>query len=409
MSLWQTLQVAIAALYRTKTRSLLTVLGVIIGVAAVIAMVSIGEGAKARVAKTFESMGTNTLVISSGSSRTRGVRGGSGSQPTLTWDDLEAIRNQVTIISGVAPELRAGAQVMSEGENWQTSVTGTTPEWFEIRNWPLDSGELFTRADLSGGRKVAILGKTVVANLYGLDFDPVGQTVRINRIPFKVIGVAAAKGTSPFGSDNDDRVIIPATTFGSKISGGLQKYLQGQILVNTQSRAHTAQAKEEIEELLRERHRIRPGAEDDFFIRDPSEMADAQQESAQTITSLLAGVALVSLLVGGIGIMNIMLVSVTERTREIGLRMAVGAKPRHILLQFLIEAVVLSIAGGVFGIAAGIGAAQYMAARFDFPLLIRVDIVVLAVAVSALVGIGFGLYPARKASGLDPIQALRYE
>jgi putative ABC transport system permease protein len=408
MSLWRTLQVALAALARTKTRSLLTVLGVIIGVGAVIAMVSIGEGAKARVAQTFESMGTNMLTVSSGASRSGGARGGAGSQPTLTWDDLSAIREQVPGVISVAPQLRAGAQLVSEMGNWQTSVVGTTPEWFAIRNWPMARGEIFTHGDDAAGRPVAVLGQTVVDNLFGPGSDPVGQTVRINAIPFKVVAVAAPKGSSAFGSDNDDTVIIPATTFGRRITGGLQKFIAGSVVVQAGTDG-TAGVRAGIETLLRERHRLRQDQEDDFSVRDLSEIATAQQESAQTITSLLAGVALVSLLVGGIGIMNIMLVSVTERTREIGLRMAVGAKPGDVLAQFLIEAMVLSIAGGLIGIGAGIGAAEYMAAQFEFPLLVRFDIVVLAVAVSAAVGIGFGLYPARKASRLAPITALRWE
>jgi putative ABC transport system permease protein len=353
-------------------------------------------------------MGTNTLVIWSGASRMGGARGGAGSMPTLTWDDLEAIRNEVPGVANVAPVLRSGAQVASESDNWQTSINGVSPEFFDIRAWPMELGEIFTAADVGAGRKVAVLGRTVALNLFG-GGDPVGQTVRINRIPFVVVAVAGKKGTSAWGSDNDDVVIIPYTTFSAKISGGLQKFLNGQIMVSAASPAAKPAAQAAITELLRERHRLRPGQEDDFNVRDQSEIAQAQEESAQTITSLLAGVALVSLLVGGIGIMNIMLVSVTERTREIGLRMAVGAKQRHILAQFLIEAVVLSLAGGLIGIAGGIGAARYMAARFGFPTLVRVDIVVLAVVVSAAVGIAFGLYPARKASKLDPITALRYE
>ena len=408
MGFVQTLQIALGALARTKTRSFLTVLGVIIGVGAVIAMVSIGEGAKARVAETFASMGTNTLLVRSGSSRSGGVRGGAGSQPTLTWDDMAAIEREVAGVAMVAPELTGRAQVMSDADNWQTSITGTTPTWFTIRNWPAERGRTFTDVDLASGAKVAVIGKTIGDNLFA-DTDPVGQTIRIDRIPFEVIGVAAAKGASPWGSDNDDRIIIPSTTYMQKISGGLHKYIPGSIMVSVASGGDNQAVKAEIEALMRTRHKVREGDEDDVQIRDPSEMAAAQTESANTITSLLAGVALVSLLVGGIGIMNIMLVSVTERTREIGLRMAVGAKQGHILSQFLVEAVVLSIAGGIAGIATGVGAAHYMAAKFGFPMLVRADVVVLAVAVSAVVGIGFGLYPARKASRLDPIQALRYE
>jgi putative ABC transport system permease protein len=407
VSPWRTFLVAIAALLRTKTRSLLTVLGVIIGVGAVIAMVSIGEGAKARVAQTFSAMGTDMLVVASGASNLGGARGGAGSQPTLTWEDLAALRSAPGVVA-VAPQLRANAQIVGELGNWQTNVIGSSPEYFQVRNWKLAEGEIFSAADDASGQAVAILGKTVADNLFGVGVDPVGETIRINKIPFRVIGLAASKGTSAFGGDNDDTVIVPATAFARRISGGLGKYLAGQILVQSTPGGTTA-AQVEVEELLRRRHQLREGQDNDFSVRNMAEIAAAQNESAATITSLLAGVALVSLVVGGIGIMNIMLVSVTERTREIGLRMAVGARPRDVLAQFLIEAVVLSIAGGLIGIAAGIGAGTYMAAKFGFPMLLQPDVIVLAVGVSAVVGIGFGLYPAHKASKLAPITALRYE
>jgi putative ABC transport system permease protein len=407
VSILRLFALAITALSRAKTRSLLTVLGVIIGVGAVIAMVSIGEGAKARVASTFSAMGTSTLVVSSGSSRAGGARGGAGSQPTLTWDDLAAIR-QLDEVVHAAPQLRRNLQVLAEGANWQTQVVGTTADWFLIRNWEVVLGEPLSVADETGARRVAVLGKTVVDSLFGEGADPVGQIIRIERSPFQVIGVLAAKGTSPTGADNDDTILVPASTYLRKLgAGGVAKYIPGQILVAAVSDARTAAAQAEIEELLRRRHRLR--GDDDFSVRDLSAIAEAQAESTATITSLLAGVALVSLLVGGIGIMNIMLVSVTERTREIGLRMAIGAKPRHVLLQFLIEATVLSVVGGLLGIAAGLGAAKYMAMKFGFPWLISPSVVLLAVGVSAAVGVGFGAYPARKASRLDPITALRYE
>ncbi len=405
---WQTLFIALAALARNKMRSFLTVLGVIIGVAAVIAMVSLGEGAKARVAAAFEGMGTNTLVVRSGSGRGGGVRGGAGSQPSITWDDVDAIEREIPGVTAVVPELQTRAQVVSEEANWQTSIVGATPAWFTVRNLDLDLGTPFTEAEVAAQAKVAIIGQTVASNLYG-DLSPIGETIRINRVPFKVIGVAEKKGMSPWGSDNDDRVIIPVTTYTSKIAGGLRKYVAGSVLVAAPSTERRKAAQIAIEELLRQRHRIREGAEDDFSVRDPSEIAEAQQESASTITSLLAGVALVSLIVGGIGIMNIMLVSVTERTREIGLRMAVGASGGRIRAQFLVEAAVLSMAGGLIGLAAGIGAAYYLASKFGFPPLIQTQIAVVAIAVSAVVGIGFGFYPAHKASRLDPITALRYE
>ena len=409
MSPLRTLRVALGALLRNKMRSFLTVLGVVIGVAAVIAMVSIGEGAKARVAGTFEQMGTNMLVVRSGSSQHGGMRGGAGSMPSLTVEDLEAIQREVPAVRYAAPLQSTSAQVVSEEQNWQTSINGTTPEYFDVRNWPIAKGRRFSAAEVAAKAKVAVLGKTVADNLFGAGADPLGQTVRINRIPFEVVGVAAEKGSSGPGGDNDDAVLVPLTTFSAKIQGGLQRYIRGGIFVSATSPEDTARAQAGIEALLRERHRVRPGQDDDFNVRDMAEIASAFQESAATITSLLAGVALVSLLVGGIGIMNIMLVSVTERTREIGLRMAVGAKPRQILAQFLVEAIALATLGGLLGVAAGVGGASYLAGQFGWNLLVRVDMVLLAVGFSGVVGIVFGLYPARKAALLDPIQALRYE
>jgi putative ABC transport system permease protein len=404
-----TVRVALGALLRNKLRSFLTVLGVVIGVAAVIAMVSIGEGAKARIAKNFEQMGTNLLMVHSGSTRTRGMRGGSGSLPSLTWGDLEAIRNEVPTVRYAAPFQSATAQAISEEQNWQTRVSGTSPEYFAIRNWPMASGRSFTKAEVAAKAKVAVLGQTVVESLYGIGADPLGRTVRVKRIPFTVIGVAAKKGSNVRGGDSDDVILIPVTTFNAKIQGGLHNYIQGGIFVSATSQEATGRARDAIEELLRVRHRIRPGEDADFHTHDMAEMAAAFKDSAATITSLLAGVALVSLLVGGIGIMNIMLVSVTERTREIGLRMAVGAKPRQILAQFLVEAMALATIGGVLGVLAGLGGASYLAGRFGWQLLVRPDMIVVAVAFSSAVGIVFGLYPARKASLLDPIQALRHE
>jgi putative ABC transport system permease protein len=409
MKLLLTLRVALGALLRNKLRSFLTVLGVVIGVAAVIAMVSIGEGAKARISRTFEEMGTNMLMVHSGSTRTRGFRGGSGSLPSLTWGDLEAIRNEVPTVRYAAPFVSSAAQAISEEQNWQTRVSGTSPEYFDIRNWPIASGRRFTAAEVAAKAKVAVVGKTIVDELYGAGADPVGRTVRVKRIPFRIIGVAAEKGSNVRGGDSDDVILIPVTTFMAKIQGGLQNYIPGGLFVSATSQEVTGRARAEIEALLRVRHRIRPGEDADFHTHDMAEMADAFKDSAATITSLLAGVALVSLLVGGIGIMNIMLVSVTERTREIGLRMAVGAKPRQILAQFLVEAMVLATIGGVLGVAAGLGGARYLAAHFGWPLLIRVDMIGVAVVFSSAVGIVFGLYPARKAALLDPIQALRHE
>jgi putative ABC transport system permease protein len=305
--------------------------------------------------------------------------------------------------------LRANTQIVSEDQNWMTQVQGTTPEYFDIRNWPVSSGVAITASDVETGTKVVVLGQTVVKQLFGAYADPVGQSVRIKSTPFQVVGVLQAKGQSPMGQDYDDCAYVPVKTFQTRVQNSLQKFLSGVIFVGATSPADTARAEMQVTNLLRDRHHIGAGVDDDFSIRNLTEIAGAQQEGTKTLTTLLASIAAVSLLVGGIGIMNIMLVSVTERTREIGVRMAVGAKPHHILLQFLIEALTLAVMGGLCGIALGIGAGTRLSAQFGWPMLIRPDIVVVSVLFSALVGVGFGLYPARKASRLDPIEALRYE
>jgi putative ABC transport system permease protein len=308
-----------------------------------------------------------------------------------------------------APMLRSSLSVISEELNWTTSVTGTSPEYFDVRNWPIELGAIFTQQDLDGGSKVVVLGATVVEKLYGPNADPVGLTVRIGSIPFQVVGVAARKGQSATGQDYDDAAFIPYSTFAQKVQGGLGKYLHGSIMVAADSAAGTTRAEQDITTILRERHHLTRADEDDFQIRNLSEIASAQQAGTDTMTTLLASVAAVSLFVGGIGIMNIMLVSVTERTREIGIRMAVGAKPGHILAQFLVEALSLSTAGGLIGVAIGVGVAMWLAERFHWPVLIQPDVITVSVGFSALVGVVFGLYPARKASQLDPIDALRFE
>jgi putative ABC transport system permease protein len=409
VNIFQTLRLALRALYRNKTRSFLTALGIIIGVAAVIAMMAIGEGAKKLIEDQFAAMGTNLLIVTSGSSSAGGARGGSGSMPSLTWEDLKAIQTQISSVAAAAPSLRTNATVLGEEQNWSTQVTGTTPDYFIIRNWKISRGTGFTSSDIESGTKVAILGQTVVNQLYGTNADPIGMMVRIKNIPFQVVGVAAVKGQSAQGQDYDDAVFVPSSTFQSKIQGGLQAYISGSIMIAATSPQTTAIAERDVGDLLRERHRIRPGGEDDFSVRNLAEMASAQAEGTKTLTTLLASVAAVSLLVGGIGIMNIMLVSVTERTREIGVRMAVGAKPRNILAQFLVEALVLSVAGGLIGVGIGVYTAGRLGAQFGWPTLIRPDIVIISVVFSGVVGVVFGLYPARKASRLDPIDALRYE
>ncbi|MDY7233125.1 ABC transporter permease [Hyalangium rubrum] len=410
MNFLETLRLAFRSLLRSKTRSFLTALGIIIGVSAVIAMVAIGDGARASVDKVFQSMGTDLLIVLPGSSSSGGARGGFGSQPTLTWADLEAIRTQVPSVRAAAPELRASAQVLSEEQNWTTGVVGTTPDFFQVRSWTMASGQAFTEQDVEAGSKVAVLGATVVEKLFGPGVDPVGQVVRIQKTPFTVVAVTARKGQSPVGQDFDDIVFVPRTSFQRQIQAqSLGAFIPGALFVQADPAAGTAQAQEAITSLLRERHRLAEGQANDFDVRDLSELANNRQESTRTLSLLLASIAAVSLVVGGIGIMNIMLVSVTERTREIGVRAAVGARPRDILIQFLIESLTLALLGGSIGAALGLGVAQLLAAQFQWPLLVRPEVVLLALGFSGAVGVGFGLYPARKASQLDPIDALRYE
>jgi putative ABC transport system permease protein len=405
----QTFRVALRALRRNKMRSFLTTLGMVIGVSAVIAMVAIGDGAKARVEQAFAAMGSNMLVILPGSSTGGGAMGGFGTLPTLTWDDLAAIQDEVPTVRYAAPQLRATAQALSEDQNWTTGVIGTTPDYFQIRNWPVARGEAFTQSDVDGGTKVALLGQTVVDKLFGPNGDPVGQSVRVKNVPFTVVGVMEKKGQSQFGQDMDDVVFVPVSTFQQKIQGGLKNLVNGTLVVSATSQGATARAESQIRALLRDRHRLQPGVDDDFSIRNLSELASAQQEGTRTLTTLLAAIAGVSLLVGGIGIMNIMLVSVTERTREIGIRMAVGAKARDIRFQFLAEALTLAVVGGLLGVTLGLVGAWRLAASFGWPVLFRPDVVAIAVGFSAAVGVGFGLWPAEKAARLDPIQALRFE
>ncbi|HEX5746565.1 MAG TPA: ABC transporter permease [Archangium sp.] len=410
MNVLETMSLAVRSLLRSKMRSFLTALGIIIGVGAVIAMVAIGDGARASVQKVFDAMGTHMLIVMSGSTNSGGARGGFGSQPTLTWDDLEAIRTQLPSVRAAAPEMRTNTQVFSEDQNWTTSVTGTTPDYFDVRGWSIATGRRFTEADVEAGTKVAVIGQTVVEKLYGAGFDPVGQVIRIKKTPFTIIGMTARKGQSPMGQDYDDSILVPATTFQRQLqSQSLGKYITGVLNVQADASAGTAKAREDISTLLRERHRLGENTPDDFDVRDLSELANSRQQSTETLSLLLASIAAVSLVVGGIGIMNIMLVSVTERTREIGVRVAVGARPRDILAQFLIEALTLALLGGLIGAAVGLGVARVLANQFQWPLLIRPEVILIALGFSALVGVGFGLYPARKASQLDPIDALRYE
>ncbi|HEX8910088.1 MAG TPA: ABC transporter permease [Anaeromyxobacteraceae bacterium] len=407
MSPLEILRVALRALGRNKMRSVLTMLGIVIGVGAVIAMVAIGDGARARVEQAFASMGSNLLVLLPGSSGAGGAAGGFGTQPTVTWDDLRAIQTEAPAVRWAAPELRSAVQVMTEEQNWATLAYGTTGEFFQIRGWQLARGVGLTAADVDGGAKVVVLGQTVAEKLFGASGDPVGQVVRVKNVPFTVAGVLEKKGQSSFGQDQDDAIFIPVSTFQQKVQGGLKNVIAGAVLVSATD--DSARALRQIRALLRDRHRLQPEADDDFSIRDLSEIASAQQEGTRTLTMLLASIAAVSLFVGGIGIMNIMLVSVTERTREIGIRMAVGATPGDIRLQFLTEALVLALAGGLLGVAGGLGAAARLSASFGWQVMYRPDVVLLALGFSGAVGVGFGLYPAHRAAQLDPIQALRFE
>jgi len=405
----QTVPLAVRALLRNKTRSFLTMLGVIIGVASVISMVAVGEGAKAKVEGVFASMGTNLLIVLSGSTSARGVMGGFGSMPTLTWDDLTAIKKEARAVRYAAPVLSSRVTILSDDANWMTAVTGTTPEYFEIRAWKVARGSSFESSDVDSGSETVVLGQTVVDRLFGGSVDPLGRTVRISGVPFVVIGVLQTKGQSPMGSDYDDTAMMPVSTFRSKIQGGLGKYIPGIIAVSAVSAADTGRAQQEINALLRDHHHLSADAEDDFNVRNLTEMAAAQQQGTKALTGLLAAIAAVSLLVGGIGIMNIMLVSVTERTREIGLRMAVGAKPWQVLAQFLVESIALSTTGGLIGVALGSLAARAVATRLGWTYSPRIDMALISFGFSAIVGVAFGFYPARRASRLDPIEALRAE
>ncbi|MBK6599540.1 MAG: ABC transporter permease [Proteobacteria bacterium] len=409
MSVTETARLGFRALLRNKTRAFLTALGIIIGVAAVICMVAIGEGAKARIQNMLEATGTNVLIVLSGSTSQGGMRGGFGSQPTLTWEDLRAIQNEAPSVRTAAPLSRMSTPVISETATWTTTVHGTTPEYFDIRDWAIVTGTGLTQADESGASRSAVVGKTVASKLFGEGVNPIGQSIRIRESPYTIVGMLDEKGQSGMGSDQDDAVFVPMATFGARIQGGLGKFIRGQIYLSAISPQATTTVEQEVTKLLREKHRIPEGEEDDFSVRSIAEMAGAMSATTTTLSALLASIALVSLIVGGIGVMNIMLVSVTERTREIGIRLAVGAQPGDILAQFLVEALTLAAIGGIIGVALGIGAGKLLSAQFGWSLVIRPDIVVLALLVSGLVGVVFGLYPARKAARLDPIDALRYE
>jgi putative ABC transport system permease protein len=410
MSMLATLLVALNALRVNKMRSMLTMLGIIIGVAAVITMIAVGAGAQARVEEQVKSLGSNLMMITPGSVTASGVRLGSGANQNLTEDDAEAIIREIPEVQVAAPFNRGNSQIIAGNTNWATQVYGVYPNYFEARDWPLESGRMFDPAELSGSAKVALIGQTVANQLYG-DMDPVGQSIRIRNVPFVVIGVLGWKGQSMVGQDQDDVIMVPLTTARARLFGSTQGKLRRvwTIQVKVREGADMKEAEEKIRELLRQRKRTQPEQNDPVTIRNLTEILQAQEESSRIMTMLLAAVASVSLLVGGIGIMNIMLVSVTERTREIGLRMAVGARARDILTQFLVEAVTLSVIGGFAGIILG-AAGSYLIGHFTgWATRLSTESIVLAVGFAAAIGIFFGFYPARKASKLLPIQALRYE
>ena len=409
ISIGETLRVGMQALGRNKMRAALTALGIIIGVAAVICMVAIGEGAQSRVRQQIEGAGTNVLMVMSGSSTGGGMRGGMGSQPTLTWDDLRAIQTELPNVRAASPQARTTTQVVSDAQTWTTTVYGVTPEYFSIRNWNVVRGSGLTASDQAGAAKNLLIGQTVAEKLFGANSDPVGQIVRIRSAPYTVIGVLDKKGQAGMGQDQDDAVFIPISAFQARVQGGLGKFIPGMIQISAVSSDRIDDAKRDIESLLRTKHRLDIEQENDFSVITMSEMTGTLTSAMGTMTALLSSIALVSLIVGGIGVMNIMLVSVTERTREIGIRMAVGAQPADILAQFLVEALVLAVIGGLIGVLLGTGAAWFVGKSFGWTTAIRTDVVLLALAVSGLVGVIFGIYPARKASLLDPIEALRYE
>jgi len=403
------MKIAFGALRINKLRSALTMLGIIIGVAAVIAMVAVGSGAEARIREQIASIGSNIIVVISGSITSSGIRLGTGNAQTLSEEDAKAIARDTSAVQAAAPVSRGGAQVVYGNNNWGTQIVGTTPDFLAIRDLGIAAGQPFTTSDVDAAAKVALLGKTVADNLFNGE-DPVGKVIRIKKVPFTVMGTLVPKGQSPTGQDQDDIILLPITTAKKKIIGASQANAAAVGAIMVQAReGMTAEAQEEITNLLRQRHRIQSAQDDDFSIRDMSEVFKAQETSARVMSILLAAIASVSLIVGGIGIMNIMLVSVTERTKEIGLRQAVGAKTKDILAQFLVEAVTLSVAGGVIGILVGLTASVLISYFADWSTVVSVGSVALAFAFSALVGVSFGYYPARKAAFMDPIQALHYE
>jgi putative ABC transport system permease protein len=408
MSFFGLLRIAVKGFSRHRLRALLTTLGIMIGVGAFIAMVALGKGASARVAAQIAAMGSNVLIVRGGGGSFGGVRGGGGL--TLNDGDVEAIRKEADAVRYVAPELSTSGQVVWSGANWSTQIRGTTPDYVHVRAWNMQRGAFFGQRDVDTATKVCVLGQIVVDNLFGGE-DPIGQTIRVRGLNCVVIGVLARKGQGGMGQDYDDVVLMPLTSVRRKLvnAGGAQAQGVERIYLSAVSATDTGRAQEQVQELLRQRKRTKEGDPEDPMVRDMTEFADAAKDANETMTMLLAGIAAVSLIVGGIGIMNIMLVSVTERTREIGIRMAVGAKGRHILLQFLLEAIVLTMIGGLVGVGLGTAAAKLFSELAGWPTQLGMESYLIAVGFSTIVGLVFGFYPAYRASRLDPIEALRYE
>ncbi|MEK7676956.1 MAG: ABC transporter permease [Verrucomicrobiota bacterium] len=405
MKLLATIRIALRALRRNALRSLLTMLGIVIGVGAVIAMLAIGNGAKARIEAQIASLGQNVILVLAGNVTRGGISQGFGSAGTLTKEDYRALRREIAGIAGVSPEVRAPGQIAAGNQNINSAVIGVSEDYLEIRSWPLTDGLNFTDADVRSAAKVALIGKTTAQNLFGED-DPVGKIIRIRNAPYRVIGLLSSKGMSMVGQDQDDIVLIPHTSAMVRLTGGT---VFRAFNVKAQSPELVTDVQTQITGLLRQRHRITAAKDDDFLVRTQQEIASTATSTSKVLTVLLGSIAGVSLLVGGIGIMNIMLVSVIERTREIGVRLSVGARSRDILRQFLVEAITLSLVGGLIGILLGLGSAEVLSDKFGWNTLVSTNSVLLAFGFSAAIGVFFGYYPARKAAHLDPIEALRYE
>ena len=406
MDILAIIRIAMRALARNKMRSSLTMLGIIIGVGAVIAMVSVGQGAQKEAQDQIASMGSNMLFVQSGTVNRGGMRMGWGATKTLVYDDMVAIKREIPTVKDAAPGASATAQVVFGNDNWATNVNGTEAQYFDIRTWPFVEGGPFSQDDVTLAANVAVIGETIRKNLFG-PVNPIGETIRINNLPFRVVGLLQPKGTSAaMGQDQDDIIFVPITTLQKKITG--QPWLRW-IVVSAVSQSASYTAQQQISSLLRDRHRIRTAQDDDFFVRNLADVADLADQNARLFTILVASIASISLIVGGIGVMNIMLVSVTERTREIGIRMAIGATEGDVQQQFLIEAVVLSLVGGAMGIAVGIASSFILTRTLGWSVLVSPLAIVGAVIFSMAVGIFFGFYPAQKAARLDPIEALRYE